>query len=711
MSGIGILGNAISGLQTSQAAIRNTSTNIANVNNPDYARRELILQSRTLGGVEIASINRIANDFLTREAYKAAASAKAAEISAKLHDRLQSVLGDPASNNSVASKINAMFADLSDMQIDPTSIVRRATGLNSVQLALDDLGNIADSIQQIRSDADQNIFSRVSLANDLLKNIRDLNVQIVTAKTLNSEGDANALIDQRQKSLNALSEIMDIRISQQANGQSFVATTDGVFLVSSALTEMRYSTGSSVTPDTIFPRITLHNVDPNSLAVSPIGQALETHIISGELRGLLEMRDVTLPKIGEEIGELASKLADQLNAIHNDNTAVPAPNRLVGVNSGLLASDAHAFSGVSNFSITDASGLTVVSVRADFTNNQYSVNGGAPVAFGGSTIGDAVAAINTGLGASGSLTFSNGVMTLSAANGAHGVAMRQDITSPSDRAGRGFAHFFGLNDLVKAQAPAHYQTGLASTAAHGFTLGSTAQFKFIDPLGQELRDFTFTVAGAAIGDVITQLNTGLASYGSFALDARGALTLTPAAGYEGGMLFSVQDTTDRGGTGVRLSELFGIGPGARQKQAMGMQVRNDIATNNSRLALAKLNVTAPGTVALGVADDRGAVALHSLEDKVLNFSAAGHLTGFTSTLSDYTGQFLASAARLAAQADNVSSDKAAIRTEINSQISSESGVNLDEEFANLVIFQNAYNASARMIKAADELFRTLLDAV
>lgn len=709
MSGVGILGNAVSGLQASQAALRHTSTNIANVNNPDFARRSINFRSRELGGIDIAEITRIADQFLTRESYGAISSAKAAEIVTKLHDRLQSVFGDPNSNGAISAKIDTMFADLSETQIDPTSVVRRGTGLNAVQVVLDELESIATSIQQIRGDANQGIISRVGIANDLLKNIQALNTRIVASKS--QGGDANALIDQRQKALNTLSEIMDIRISQQPDGRAFVATTDGIFLVSTGYTEMHYASSSVVNPDTIFPRITLHTVDPNTGQISQAGQALESHILSGELRGLLEMRDVSLPKIAEEIGELAAKLTDQLNAVHNDNSAVPAPNQLLGSNTGLLGGDAHAFTGIANFSVVDANGLTVTSIAADFTNNQYRVNGGAPIAFGGTTIADAVAAINAGLGANGSLIFSNGVMSLTATNAAHGVAMVQDGASPSARAGRGFAHFFGMNDLVKANMPSHYQTGLTSAMAHGFALGSTAQFKFIDSQGKELKDFTVTIAGATIGDVVSQLNIGIAPYGTFVLDAQGALSVTPAAGYEGSTLFAADDTTGRGATGVGVTKLFGLGPSARQNQAQNMVVRQDIAANTSKLALAKLNVTAPAGIALGVADDRGAIAFHALENKLVNFSAAGHLNGFTSTLSDYSGQFLSNAARLASQAKTISNDKNSIRDEIASQINDVSGVNLDEELANLVVYQNAYNAAARMIKAAEELFQTLLNAV
>ena len=81
------------------------------------------------------------------------------------------------------------------------------------------------------------------------------------------------------------------------------------------------------------------------------------------------------------------------------------------------------------------------------------------------------------------------------------------------------------------------------------------------------------------------------------------------------------------------------------------------------------------------------------------------------TLNDFAGQVVANSARAAAQAETVSQDRTAIRDEILSQVGQVSGVNLDEELANLIVFQNAYNASARMIRAAEELLETLLSVV
>ena len=53
----------------------------------------------------------------------------------------------------------------------------------------------------------------------------------------------------------------------------------------------------------------------------------------------------------------------------------------------------------------------------------------------------------------------------------------------------------------------------------------------------------------------------------------------------------------------------------------------------------------------------------------------------------------------------------ALRNQAEQAQQSVSGVNLDEEAANLLRFEQSYQASARVIAVADTLFQTLLGAV
>ena len=50
------------------------------------------------------------------------------------------------------------------------------------------------------------------------------------------------------------------------------------------------------------------------------------------------------------------------------------------------------------------------------------------------------------------------------------------------------------------------------------------------------------------------------------------------------------------------------------------------------------------------------------------------------------------------------------RTKPTTSLQSVSGVNLDEEAANLVRYQQAYMAIAQMIRVADTMFQSVLEA-
>ena len=63
----------------------------------------------------------------------------------------------------------------------------------------------------------------------------------------------------------------------------------------------------------------------------------------------------------------------------------------------------------------------------------------------------------------------------------------------------------------------------------------------------------------------------------------------------------------------------------------------------------------------------------------------------------------------AATAESIGNDREALKDTLAIRVSEVSGINLDEELANMILFQNAYTASARLITTARELFDTLLE--
>lgn len=709
-----ILNTALSALQTSQAALRTTSSNITNVNTEGYQRRVVQQQAAVVGGqlagVEISEVRRMAATFFARESLDVTSLAAKADAQAQLHDRIQTLLGDPNENTSTASQITSLMSAFGQAAIDPSSIVRRNAVLSSLGELATNYSQTASQLQALRADSETQITGVIGKVNALIERIDELNPQIAHETLVGN--NATGLMDQRDAAIRELSTYIDVRVQDQPDGRAFVSTPSGLALVSDLRVRLDYVGPPVVASGTVFPSIMAQRVNPRN--EQDIGQpiAFEQHLQAGELAGLLDMRNNTLPKLAEELGMLAGALGDQINAAHNDATAVPAPTSMTGRNTGLLAADALNFTGQTTLAITANDSTLVRRVDIDFDAGTYSVDGGGAVAFGG-TIGGLVTGLNTALTGVGSVNFTNGVMTV-AATGTDGVAFLQDETNPSARGGRGFAHFFGLNDLVEARRSFVTDTGFTGTEAHGFTAGQIVDFALRGPRGDVVLSTTLTVAGATIDDLVTQMNTQFAGFASFNLDSTGHLVMTTASGYEGYRLEVGADDTTRGGTGISFSKLFGLGTQAVADQAADYSIREPMQSTPALISLAKLSLTPttlPGAIVLGIGDSRGATALQDVETTAVNFRAAGFLGAMGSTIGEYASTFLADAGQRAALAEGQASDLTALKTEVFERRGSIEGVNLDEELANLMQYQQAYNASARIFRTAQELYDALLNIV
>ncbi len=83
---------------------------------------------------------------------------------------------------------------------------------------------------------------------------------------------------------------------------------------------------------------------------------------------------------------------------------------------------------------------------------------------------------------------------------------------------------------------------------------------------------------------------------------------------------------------------------------------------------------------------------------------------YSGTLSDYISQVLSTQGAAASSAQNLSSGQDVIVNSLQQSLNNESGVNIDDEMANLLALQNAYSANARVLTTVNQMFTTLLQA-
>lgn len=700
MSLSSIINIANSGLMTAQAQIRVSSDNVANVNTPGYVRKVADQTAATTGsigaGVEIGRVRLATDRFLQAASLQSGAEAARQGVRYELYDRIQSLFGDPGGNAGFFSRIDGLFSAFAASAEDASSSPLRSDALMRAQSLFDESARITRQIHAVREDADSRIKTAVDSANMLLSQIESLNVEIARATV--SGGDATGSQGAQIQLVNQLSSLMDINIAQRPQGGVSIRTGAGVLLAGAGHATLEYTRAGSVNGETAFADV---------YVTEPGGQkrSLADTLKSGEIRGLLELRDVEAPAAAERLGELMARVADELNRAHNQNTAVPAPGVLTGRNMGQGFGSALAgFQGTTTVAVTNAQGLIQARAEIVFAGGTMTVNDVAadPTTF--------LATLNAQLGGLATASFTDGRLSVEA-SGANGVAIGDDPADPARKNGKGFAHWFGLNDLVRSDRPVTYDTGLTPASAHGFAAGQSLTFRLGAEAGERLGDLTFTVpAGASMADLVTALNdpaTGLGRHGAFTLNAQGQLSFA-AAGSLPVKLSVLDDTTSQAHSGVSMTELFGLGGGVRASRADDFSIRADIRSNPSRLALAQLNLDAAGGSALSNGDGRGARLLADAIGDPVTFDGAGGAAGATMSLSRYASDLSGDVGARAANAKTRAEAAGALSQEARARQTGFEGVNLDEELVLLTTYQQAFNASARLIQAASEMYDTLL---
>lgn len=142
--------------------------------------------------------------------------------------------------------------------------------------------------------------------------------------------------------------------------------------------------------------------------------------------------------------------------------------------------------------------------------------------------------------------------------------------------------------------------------------------------------------------------------------------------------------------------------------ATDMAVRADISADPARIASARMRETDGG---VSFQDNRNMIALAQLSESPVSFGAAGGLAAQNKSMSEY---FINISSNLAIRLDDSTSElefQDVILSDMESRFLNTSGVNLDEELSNLLVYQRSYQASARIVSVVDELLQTLVNIV
>lgn len=693
-----ILGSAVSGLAAAQAGLRSVSNNIANVGVAGYARERVNLTtgvvSGQIAGVVVGEPSRVADRFLEANVYRRAGDYGRADVTAGYLDRLQSLLGEPGAPSGLPARLDAISSSAVAMTGSQSSAQTVAVFTSDVQDAIDSMQQLQTDVTGLRGDVESEVGYSVDKINSLLERIHDLNGTVATATGLGK--NVGGAADQRMNAIEELSSLISVNVREQPDGRVSIETANGAVLLDKKLRQLSYPHTEFGASQPTYPNIEIRFAEDSGAMGAATGEKLDSAAVGGKLGGLLDLRDRALPAFSEQMGVLFSGLSEALNAVSNAGSTVPPPASLDGRQTGLIGSDRLGFTGAATFAVTKADGTLVAKTSVDF--------GAMPA---GATIDDMVAAINAGLGGAATASFTDGKLSIAASGAGNGVVVAQNEANPSARAGIGVSQFFGLNDMVRSDTSPLVPSGFTTGDAHGFATGETAQIVLRDVTGRALTSYTLTpTAGETVGDLVSELNASpLGDFGDFTLDDRGRMRFEPTGSLAGAVLSVPSDSTDRYGSGMGFTAMLGL-TGASSGLGSA-QVRPEVLASPGKLPLARFQETAAvGAKALGAGDTRGATAFVEKLGGAIDLGKDG-----VTTLERFSGQLLGRTGLEASQAEDNLLDAAARRDDAVNRRDSFSGVNIDEELAQMVVLQNSYSAAARVISTASEMYDTLLNMV
>ena len=669
MSGIsGIVNTALTGLQAAQNALQVTGNNIANVNTPGYSQ-ENIVQSTTTptfmggqyygNGTQITTVQRSYSSFLQGQVWSATASASG---QAMLSSSLQQVLG-VLNNGGVSSQVSQFFSGVAQVAASPSDMPARQSMLSNAQNLSQTFQSVGQQLSSIGAGVNQQIGQSVTQINGLSQQIAQLNTQISTLQGAGN-GAVNDLLDQRDQLLTQLNSQVGVQVLHQSNSQINVYLSNGQVLVAGSKSFDLKTQPSA------------YNQQTMDVAYAGNGANISHNLSGGTLGGLLQFRSQSLNPAQNGLGQLADGISAALNAQQAQGLNLNGRNGAALFTTGgvqIFANQANAGSAIISGSITNGGALTA----SDYILKDAG-GGNWTLADRGS--GQVVATT------SGSV--SSGVTTLNFGSSGFSVSVSGAVSGDS---------FLIEPTRLGASSMQTVMTDPSGIAAASPYVSSPGQVVSGSLVNTNLGNMTLSagqyVSGTGSGAMLV---SGLASFPT-------PLQVTFTQGGSGNAAVSFQISSGSGGAGVIASGSVSLGGSGT---SIAIQNPNppggywQVNLSGSLAASGDAFTLSPG----GVGSNGNAQAMAALAtSKVMSNGSA--------TFNGSAAQLITQVASQAGQAQTSAQAQATVLQQAQASQQSVSGVNLNQEAANLILYQQAYQAAAKAISVGNTLFTSLIQAL
>ena len=202
-------------LLANQVALQTAGHNIANVNTPGYSRQSVVLQtvqgqftgSGYIGkGVDVQTILRNQSELLTRQAAQAGSIQASDSVRAERMRQLQEVFS--GGTEGLGASINDMMNALSDVVSSPTDITARNVVLTRMSETTARMRSSAERLNDIQFTVSQQLQGSIDTVNNLATQIAAVNEQVARAK--GNGQTPNDLLDQRDQLIREMNQYVQV---------------------------------------------------------------------------------------------------------------------------------------------------------------------------------------------------------------------------------------------------------------------------------------------------------------------------------------------------------------------------------------------------------------------------------------------------------------------------------------------------------------------
>jgi flagellar hook-associated protein 1 FlgK len=310
-----IFGTGVSALNSSQLGLATAEHNISNLNTPGFTRQQAVQAARQpqftgagyIGqGVDVSTVKRVYNEFLDKQVLQEQGLSSQLDAHYAQIKQIDNMLADP--NSGMAPAIQEFFSAVNNVANAPESQPARQAMINNANSLSGRFQSINQRMVDLNNGVNSQITNSVTNINSFAKQISALNQSIVLASAAGNGQPPNDLLDQRDELVKQVNQEVKASVVKQSDGSYSVFIGNGLSLVVGA---QAFSLKAVLSPG-----------DPSKVDVAYVHHDGTTTTIQqntlqgGTVGGLLAFRDKTLTNTQNALGRVAMSISGTFNEQH-----------------------------------------------------------------------------------------------------------------------------------------------------------------------------------------------------------------------------------------------------------------------------------------------------------------------------------------------------------------------------------------------------------